>query len=59
MTLPLITKWDCLNFGGDWVNLAVNFDNVPMALVAMFQLLSTESNAEILWGLTDAVDVDY
>jgi hypothetical protein len=24
----IISKWDCLNVGGDWINSVLNFDNV-------------------------------
>ena len=30
------TKWDCLNYGGEWVNQDINFDNTINSIMAMF-----------------------
>ena len=30
------TKWDCLNYGGEWQNDYVHFDNVLQSLALIF-----------------------
>ena len=32
----LVSKWDCLNAGGLWVNRVYNYDNIVNALVNLF-----------------------
>jgi hypothetical protein len=34
-------KWGCLNFGGDWKNSYLNFDNVPEAMATMFVIFNS------------------
>ena len=51
------TKWDCLDFGGDWVNLEDNFDNVFNAMVTMFGMMSTEGWLEVMWSAVDSTEI--
>jgi hypothetical protein len=32
----IVTKFDCFNYGGSWVNADQNFDNVPEAMSTLF-----------------------
>ena len=57
-TSQVITKWDCLNCGGEWRFYDINFDNVPMAFIALFNLCTTEGWATVMWRGVDAVDID-
>lgn len=41
-------KWDCLDYGGDWVNGDRNFDNFPNAMLVLFQLSTTEGWMDIM-----------
>lgn len=43
------TKWDCLCYGGEWINQIVNFDNVINSLAALFVLSSTEGWGDIMF----------
>jgi hypothetical protein len=47
------TKYDCINYGGHWVNKPINFDNIPNALVALFIMTTTEGWVVFM---NDAVD---
>ena len=51
------TKWDCLDYGGDWVNQEGNFDNVVNAMVTMFGMMSTEGWLEVMWAAVDSTEV--
>lgn len=55
----IVTKWDCVNNGGDWINQVANFDNILTSLVCLFVCCSTEGWAAIMWTGVDAVDIDY
>lgn len=35
-------KWDCLDYGGDWVNKSFNFDNIIESMITLFVLSTTE-----------------
>lgn len=54
----IISKWDCLNVGGDWINSVLNFDNVLQSLASLFVLSSTEGWADIMYQGVDATDID-
>ena len=34
----LDTKWDCLNYGGDWLTYDATFDDVSKSLVLIFMM---------------------
>jgi len=36
------TYWQCLDYGGDWVNADDNFDNVFKALKTQFVIMCAE-----------------
>ena len=57
-TSQIITKWDCMNCGGEWRFYDINFDNVPMSFIVLFNLATTEGWATVMWRGVDAVDVD-
>ena len=44
----IIDKWDCFDYGGDWINQDTNFDNIWMAVSALFQLCTTEGWMRIM-----------
>ena len=54
----IITKWDCLNFGGDWVNSVMNFDNILNSLGCFFVMSSTEGWGDVMMPGVDSVDID-
>lgn len=37
------TKWDCLNYGGSWINPDNNFDNVLSSIKAIFLIQTKEA----------------
>lgn len=47
------SKWDCQDFGGEWVNPITNFDNVGNAMMTMFTMMTTEGWTVIMFKLTD------
>ena len=51
------TKWDCLDYGGDWINQEGNFDNVINAMVTMFGMMSTEGWLEVMWSAVDSTQI--
>ena len=53
----IMTKWDCSDYGGDWVNQESNFDNVLNSMITMFGMMSTEGWLEIMWSAVDANNI--
>lgn len=52
------TKWDCLNFGGVWVNSDNTFDNVPAAMTTLFKMSSTEGWIDMMNEGINSVGID-
>ena len=55
----MVTKWDCLNSGGDWSNRLYNFDNTLSALVTLFVMATTSGWSEVMLSCVTATDIDY
>ena len=53
----IMTKWDCLDYGGDWVNQDGNFDNVFVALQTVFGMISTEGWLNVMWSAVDSTNI--
>ena len=51
------TKWDCLDYGGEWVNKENNFDNVQTGMLTMFGMSSTEGWLDVMWDAVDTTEV--
>ncbi|KRX08462.1 hypothetical protein PPERSA_12943 [Pseudocohnilembus persalinus] len=54
----IITKQDCFDYGGDWVNQAFNFDNLLNGMVTLFVLSTTEGWVSMMWNGVDAQGID-
>ena len=48
-------KEDCFDYGGDWLNRDLNFDNIFMSLSTLFQLSTTEGWIEEMFNGLDYV----
>ena len=48
------TMWECQDYGGEWVNAKENFDNVPIAMISLFDMISTEGWTQIMWNAVDS-----
>jgi hypothetical protein len=57
--IPLIKdKFDCLDFGGEWVNADQNFDNVITSMVTLFNVMTTEGWIGVMWSAVDSNQID-
>ena len=54
----LKTKWECFDYGGEWVNKDANFDDVFRGLLTMFEIITTEGWIDIMWSGVDANSFD-
>ena len=59
MQEEILTKWDCLNSGGDWANSIYNFDNVLNALVTLFVMSTITGWADIMYQCAKATSIDH
>lgn len=55
----IVTKRDCLNYGGVWVNPDLNFDSTPTSFITFFTVMSTEGWIDVMWDSVDAVNVGF
>eukprot|EP00347_Sterkiella_histriomuscorum_P005312 403357086 len=51
-------KFDCLNYGGIWVNHDQNFDNIIQAILTLFQVSTTEGWVEVMHYGEDSIGID-
>lgn len=56
---PIITKNDCLDYGGSWVNADYNFDNIIQAIITLFLLSTTEGWITLMEQGIDSVGIGY
>lgn len=38
----IINKWDCFDYGGNWINRDLNYDNIVNSFISLFQIVSCE-----------------
>jgi Ion transport protein len=55
----LLSKWDCLSAGGDWVNEVYTFDNVLYALISLFVMATTAGWAGVMMRCLQTTEIDY
>jgi len=53
------TSYDCMNYGGDWVNREENFDNSLSAMLTLFIMCTTEGWVDIMWSGVDSKGINY
>ena len=51
-------KWDCINYGGEWVRPWHNFDDTLWSLLTLFSIQTTEGWIDCMWDASNAVGVD-
>jgi hypothetical protein len=53
------TKWDCLNYGGEWINKDNNYDTVLNSMTTLVGVQSTEGWVQVMWDSVDATKPDF
>ena len=48
-------KWDCVNYGGEWVRQDFNFDNFWASFLTLFTIQTQENWVPVMWSEVDAV----
>ena len=54
----ILDKLDCMDVGGDWVNKDQNFDDVLMACLTLFNVMTTEGWLGVMWDAVDSNSID-
>jgi uncharacterized ion transporter superfamily protein YfcC len=54
----IIDKMDCLNYGGEWENPDLNFDNTAQSMLTLMTIQTTEGWIGVMWDSVDAVGID-
>lgn len=52
-------KWDCINYGGNWVQKSLNFDNTLQGMLTLFIFQTREGWVGLMWDSVDAKDINY
>ena len=53
------TKWQCLNYGGEWINATLNFDDTLRGMLTLFIFSTREGWVGLMEDSVDAVGVDF
>jgi hypothetical protein len=48
------TMWECVDYGGEWVNADANFDNIFYSMETMFEIITTEGWIDVMFMGVDA-----
>lgn len=51
-------KFDCMDYGGDWVNQDQNFDDVGTSFQTLFNVMTTEGWIGVMWNAQDTTDIN-
>ena len=54
----ITTKWDCMDYGGDWVNPYPNLDNVKTGFILFFEMMTTEQWTSYMYMAMDATEIN-
>ena len=54
----IVSKWDCLNYGGEWVRPDLNFDTIFDSIATLASINSREGWVSVLWSIVDSKGVD-
>jgi voltage-dependent calcium channel T type alpha-1G len=49
----IITRYDCLSYGGEWVNPDFEFDNCMTSMLSLLGIQSTEGWVDTMWLMID------
>ena len=58
LTSIISNKWECIDYGGVWVNQDANFDNVFNSMLTLFKMSTTEGWVGTMWNGVDSVAID-
>lgn len=57
--MPLIVnKWDCLDYGGEWINPYPNFDNIRSSFILFFEMMTTENWTFYMYSAMDSTSIN-
>ena len=54
----VVDKFDCMDYGGEWVNKDQNFDGVLASIITLFNVMTTEGWIGVMWDAVDASAID-
>ena len=54
----IVTVYDCMNNGAEWINRDINFDNIMTACMTLFEMFTGKSWCNIVTFLSNAKDYD-
>ena len=55
----IVTMWDCINYGGEWLEPPLNFDTTLTSMLTLVTIQTTEGWIDVMWNFVDAVEPYY
>jgi hypothetical protein len=55
----VLTKWDCIDYGGQWIKLYPNFDNLRSSLVTIFEMSTGSNWVKFMYAAVDSTQINY
>jgi flagellar basal body-associated protein FliL len=55
----IVTKFDCLNYGGEWINSDLNFDTTFTSIITLITIQTTEGWIGVMWNAVDTTKVGF
>jgi hypothetical protein len=55
----VVTKWDCMDYGGEWISPYPNFDNIRSSFILLFEMMTTENWTYYMYAAMDITHIDY
>jgi len=52
-------RFQCLDYGGEWINADSNFDWILDSIITLFSVMTTEGWIDVMWSALDATEIDY
>jgi len=53
------TKWDCLDYGGEWQKIDPNYDNIWESILVFFQMMTGDNWTKFLFLSLDSSLINY
>ena len=57
--IEIKTIYDCMNLGGEWRNRDFHYDNIFMAMIALFELFTAKCWINTSMALPDSIGIDF
>ena len=54
-----LDKYDCYDYGGDWINSDIRFDNIYDSVFSMYQIGTGKGWVAVMFDTIDSTGVNF